>query len=81
MDQTLRRQIGAEVGSRAPPAPRGLRGAFFGVRQGPATQRTRRHVQTSPEADAGPFLKLDGISKRFGKFEALKGIALAVNRG
>ena len=38
-------------------------------------------MQATAATDSGPFLKLDGITKRFGKFEALKGIALAVNRG
>ena len=28
-----------------------------------------------------PYLKLDGVSKSFGKFQALTGVALAVNRG
>ncbi|MEP7182702.1 MAG: putative 2-aminoethylphosphonate ABC transporter ATP-binding protein [Betaproteobacteria bacterium] len=38
-------------------------------------------MEAKSAADGGPYLKLDGISKRFGKFEALKGIALAIDRG
>jgi iron(III) transport system ATP-binding protein len=37
--------------------------------------------QKSVSADTNAFLALDGIRKNFGKFEALKGIALAVSRG
>jgi iron(III) transport system ATP-binding protein len=38
-------------------------------------------VQPSPPDSSGPFLKLDGITKSFGSFQALKGIALAIRRG
>jgi len=38
-------------------------------------------VQRSPNGNAEPYLKLDGISKNFGKFQALCGVALAVERG
>src|SRR5215831_14639544 len=30
---------------------------------------------------SGPYLKLDGVSKSFGKFQALAGVALAIDRG
>jgi iron(III) transport system ATP-binding protein len=38
-------------------------------------------VQPSPAENSGPFLKLDGITKSFGRFQALKGIALSIRRG
>ncbi len=38
-------------------------------------------MQPSPTENSGPFLKLEGISKSFGRFQALKGIALAIRRG
>jgi iron(III) transport system ATP-binding protein len=38
-------------------------------------------VQGSPNGSGGPYLELDGISKSFGRFQALSGVALAINRG
>jgi len=38
-------------------------------------------VQGSPNGHAEPYLELDGISKSFGRFQALCGVALAVERG
>jgi len=38
-------------------------------------------VQPSPAENSAPFLKLDGIAKSFGRFQALTGIALAIRRG
>ena len=41
-----------------------------------------RHVAPSSEKEAsGPYLKLDNVSKSFGKFRALTGVALAIERG
>jgi len=38
-------------------------------------------VQASPAKGTGPFLELDGVTKSFGKFQALQGIALTIRRG
>jgi iron(III) transport system ATP-binding protein len=38
-------------------------------------------VLPKDKGQSGPYLKLDGVGKSFGKFEALADVALAVNRG
>jgi iron(III) transport system ATP-binding protein len=38
-------------------------------------------VNASDKEPGGPYLRLDGVSKSFGKFQALTGVALAINRG